>query len=99
MRVVLSDTSPIRYLVQIDASEVLGALYGRVLVPESVAGELSQPRTPEAVKRWISQPPAWLEIVPPVPRVRPTDTAAPRPGRTRRHSAWVGNQSGSFTDG
>ena len=65
MRVVLSDTSPIRYLVLIGESELLPTLYGRVLVPKSVAEELNQPRTPETVRQWISQPPDWLEIVPP----------------------------------
>jgi predicted nucleic acid-binding protein len=39
-------------------------LYGRVLVPKSVADELNQPRKPETVRLWISQPPDWLEIVP-----------------------------------
>jgi predicted nucleic acid-binding protein len=75
MRVVLSDTSPIRYLVLVGASEVLGALYERVLIPESVAEELNHLRTPEAVKLWISHPPAWLEIVrlsqPPDPQILP----------------------------
>jgi predicted nucleic acid-binding protein len=63
MRVVLCDTSPVRYLVLIGESAVLHALYGRVLIPESVADELNQPHTPDIVRQWISQPPTWLEIV------------------------------------
>ena len=63
MRVVLSDTSPIRYLVLIGEAEVLPKLYGRVLIPSSVAAELNQRRTPEKVKDWISRPPDWIEIV------------------------------------
>ena len=61
---VVCDTSPIRYLVQIGVPDLLGTLYGRVVVPESVATELNQPRTPEPVKQWILTPPNWLEIVP-----------------------------------
>ncbi len=64
MRVVLSDTSPLRYLVLIGESDVLRALYGRILIPRSVADELNQPNTPNMVREWISQPPTWLEIVP-----------------------------------
>jgi predicted nucleic acid-binding protein len=64
MRVVLSDTSPLHYLVLIGESDVLRALYGRILIPRSVADELDQPNTPNIVRQWISQPPAWLEIVP-----------------------------------
>jgi predicted nucleic acid-binding protein len=64
MRVVLSDTSPLRYLVLIGESEVLHALYDRVLIPESVADELNQPHTPDIVRQWISQPPAWVQIEP-----------------------------------
>jgi predicted nucleic acid-binding protein len=64
MRVVLSDTSPIHYLVLIGEVEVLRKLYGRVLIPSSVAYELDRPQTPSMVRTWISQPPDWIEIVP-----------------------------------
>jgi hypothetical protein len=43
---------------------LLPTLYGRVLVPKSVADELNQPRKPETVRLWIFPPPDWLEIVP-----------------------------------
>lgn len=65
MRVILSDTSPIRYLIMIGESEVLRLLYGRLLIPESVAQELDQPRTPIVVRQWISQPPPWLQVLRP----------------------------------
>jgi predicted nucleic acid-binding protein len=65
MRVVLSDTSPLHYLILIGEAELLSSLYGHVLIPDSVADELNQPRTPVAVRDWISSPPGWLEIVGP----------------------------------
>ncbi len=63
MRVVLSDTSPLHYLVLIGEAGVLASLYGRVLIPLSVATELNQPRTPVVVREWISHPPEWIDIV------------------------------------
>ena len=62
--VVISDTSPIRYLVLISQVELLRALYREVLLPEAVADELSQPKTPDAVREWISHRPAWLKVMP-----------------------------------
>lgn len=46
---------------------MLSALYGRVLVPQSVHEELRAPETPEAVRSWIASPPQWLEIASEVP--------------------------------
>lgn len=64
MRVVVADTSPLRYLVLIAEAGVLGQLYERVLVPNSVAIELNQSRTPAIVREWILSPPPFIEIVP-----------------------------------
>lgn len=44
-RVVISDTSPVRYLVLIGQVELLSALYTEVLIPEAVADELQQSST------------------------------------------------------
>jgi predicted nucleic acid-binding protein len=35
-----------------------------VLVPEAVAAELRDAKTPATVRAWIAQPPAWFEIRP-----------------------------------
>ena len=63
-RVVISDTSPVRYLVLIGQADLLPALYTEVLIPEAVAEELNQPATPEPVRRWIAHRPSWLQVVP-----------------------------------
>ena len=60
--VVISDTSPINYLCQIGHIEVLPAIFGRVIVPIAVAGELQQAAAPESVRRFIANPPEWLNV-------------------------------------
>ena len=63
-RVVISDTSPLRYLVLIGQADLLPALYAEVLIPETVAEELNQSATPEPVRHWLAHRPAWLQVVP-----------------------------------
>jgi len=65
MRVIVSDTSPIRYLVLIGSINVVERLYTRVLIPEAVHVELQQPHTPEVVRTWITSAPNWVEVMPP----------------------------------
>lgn len=62
-RVVISDTSPLHYLILIGHTDLLPALYTEVLIPQAVADELRQAATPEAVHRWMACPPAWLQVV------------------------------------
>lgn len=49
----------------IGEADLLPALYGKLLIPEMVASELSHPSTPEPVQRWIASRPSWLHISPP----------------------------------
>ena len=60
--IVIADTTPLNYLVLIGRAEILPQLYGRVLIPPAVWEELHRSRTPEVVRTWISQSPAWLEV-------------------------------------
>jgi predicted nucleic acid-binding protein len=62
MILVVADTSPIRYLVLIDAIAVLPKLYDRVVLPSAVVAELTHPNAPEAVKKWASAFPEWVEV-------------------------------------
>lgn len=59
--IVIADTSPINYLIQIEQIDVLPSLYGRILVPVSVCDELRRAQAPHDVQRWIANPPNWLE--------------------------------------
>ena len=63
-RVVISDASPLHYLILIRHAEVLPSLYAEVLIPDTVYGELQKQATPESVHNWIVHPPSWLHVVP-----------------------------------
>jgi predicted nucleic acid-binding protein len=69
--IVVADAGPIQYLVRIEAIDVLGPLYQRVLIPETVARELQHANTPAAVRSWMALPPGWCEVHPDPP-VDPT---------------------------
>lgn len=60
--IIVSDTSPINYLVLIREIELLPKLFGKVVIPQAVLDELQQTGTPEAVKDWIDLRLQWLEI-------------------------------------
>ncbi len=60
--IVVSDTSPICYLLLIDQIMILQELYGLVVIPEAVAGELKASESPSIVRNWIANPPDWLRI-------------------------------------
>lgn len=60
--IVISDTSPINYLILIDAIEILEKPFGRIVIPEAVFTELQHAKTPRPVKDWIANAPSWLEV-------------------------------------
>lgn len=61
---VVSNTSPISYLVAIDHINLLFRLFETITIPETVREELSSPKAPHAVQRWILSPPPWLILQP-----------------------------------
>ena len=62
MPLVISDTSPINYLIQIGHADLLPGLFERVALPRAVQAELSTAGASLLVRSWIAAPPAWLEI-------------------------------------
>lgn len=60
--IIVSDTSPICYLLLIEKIEILPALYNVVIIPQAVADELSSVYAPSLIQNWIAQPPSWLQI-------------------------------------
>lgn len=62
MRAVVADAGPIHYLVLIGHTEILPALFEKVIIPSVVYGELARAEAPEAVRTWIKARPAWLEV-------------------------------------
>jgi predicted nucleic acid-binding protein len=75
MHSIVADTTPLNYLVLIEAAEILPSLYQKVLIPPAVEAELSHENTPNSVRVWISQPPSWLEVV---KLMQPVDSALSR---------------------
>ncbi len=63
--IVVSDTSPLNYLVLIERAHLLPLLFGRVVAPPAVIAELQHPGAPAVVRAWAAGPPVWLEIRPP----------------------------------
>ena len=62
MSVVVSDTSPLHYLILCGAQSVLPALFQKVVIPPTVFRELQQPNTPSAVREWASALPPWVAV-------------------------------------
>lgn len=62
MILVVADAGPIRYLVLIEAVELLSRFYDRVIIPFTVSAELTHPHAPAAVREWASALPAWAEV-------------------------------------
>lgn len=65
MTTIVSDTSPINYLVLIGAIDVLPQLFGEVLIPPAVWIELQHPKTPKKVFEWAASLPAWAKVTAP----------------------------------
>lgn len=62
MIVVVADTSPLNYLVQIDCEHLLPALFEKVLIPAAVWTELDHAGAPRVVKEFLRSAPAWLAV-------------------------------------
>lgn len=60
--IVVSDTSPLNYLILIGQLRLLEELYGRVMIPQAVWTELQDSAAPAAVQEWIANLPDWVEI-------------------------------------
>ncbi len=60
--IIVSDTTPLRYLIEIEEIHILEKLFGEVIIPEKVAEELQRPKTPQQVKDWMQARPGWLHV-------------------------------------
>lgn len=52
--IIVSDTTPFRYLIEVDTVDILATLFGQVIIPEAVAGELQHQNTPQKIKDWTA---------------------------------------------
>lgn len=60
--IVISDTSPINYLLQIGLIDLLHHLFGKVIIPRAVYEELQHKGAPKVVSDWTSKLPDWVEV-------------------------------------
>lgn len=60
--IVVSDTSPICYLLLINRINILQTLYNTIIIPQAVANELKASESPLVVKNWMTHPPDWLQV-------------------------------------
>jgi len=58
---VVSDTSPLRYLVAVGQADLVEQIFHQVLIPRMVERELTDPSAPEAVRQWMARRPSWLK--------------------------------------
>jgi len=59
---VVSNTTPLNYLILIGQADILSKLYELVVIPEAVFNELTAQSTPQLVHEWIANKPDWLKV-------------------------------------
>ena len=67
---VVSDTSPLNYLVLVEAVNVLPKLFLEVYAPPAVLAEMCHSKAPQIVRSWALNPPTWLQVREPKSRAR-----------------------------
>ena len=60
--IAVSNTTPLRYLIAIGQDDLLAKLFEKVFVPPGVHEELTDPRTPESVRRRVLSLAGWYEV-------------------------------------
>jgi predicted nucleic acid-binding protein len=60
--IVVSDTSPINYLLLVGQIDLLPRLFQQIIIPDVVRDEMLDPDAPLVLRQWIANPPSWLTI-------------------------------------
>ncbi|MFY7831320.1 MAG: DUF3368 domain-containing protein [Pseudanabaena sp.] len=60
--IVVSDTSPINYLLLINQIDLLPRLFQQIIVPDVVRDEMVDPSAPLVLQQWIANPPPWFTV-------------------------------------
>lgn len=60
--IIVSDTTPLHYLILIRHTELLPNLFGAILIPEAVFAEMSHDKTPTAVLDLMKNLPPWIQV-------------------------------------
>lgn len=59
---VVSDTTPLRYLAEIGGLEGLPLIWGEVICPLEVIAECCHHHAPSSLREWALSPPPWLHV-------------------------------------
>ena len=59
---VVSNSSPICYLLLIGQIDLFPALFQQIHLPASVCLELANEGAPDIVQNWIAHPPSWIRV-------------------------------------
>lgn len=70
--IVVSDTTPLNYLLLVNAIDVLPKLFAEVYAPSAVLRELADAKAPPVVRKWAQSPSAWLRVADPAARLPST---------------------------
>lgn len=63
--IVVADTSPLNYLLLIDAIDILPKLFQEVVLPQIVLTELRHDHAPQQVQAWTRSLPSWIRVIDP----------------------------------
>jgi len=72
MTLIVADTGPINYLIQIGFLSVLPRLVDTVILPQEVVRELRSNNAPSAVRAWADCLPQWVEVSEPTFLIPPS---------------------------
>jgi predicted nucleic acid-binding protein len=59
---VVCDTTPLNYLVQIELIDLIPRLYTNACIPQAVFRELLHPAAPSSVRQWAFSLPKWISV-------------------------------------
>ncbi len=60
--IVVSDTSPINYLLLIGQIDLIPCLFQQIIIPDVVRDEMLDPSAPLVLQQWIAHSPSWLTV-------------------------------------
>jgi len=60
--IVVSDTTPLRYLTLLGRIDLLRRLFGQVHCPDVVLRECAHPQAPAALRAWTANVPEWVVV-------------------------------------
>ena len=62
--IVVADSGPLHYVIQLGEASLLPRLYSTILIPDAVHRELTRPATPVTVSLVLQRLPKWLRLQP-----------------------------------